>query len=104
MTSINIVKGDRNFKLRFRVRNADDEIQDLTGASILFKARLRGQDDTVEGVCEIEDASNGICYYEVKQDDFKFTGIYDAELEITYVETDKVITCPDIQVLVKEEL
>jgi len=107
MDYINIVKGDL-YRIRFHITNQDDEVVNLTDADITLKAISKDGTTIVNGTCEsISDdypLISGYCCYQVKSSDFANTGLYDAEIEIKWNITGNILTCPNLEILVLDEL
>lgn len=108
MQYISVVKGDKNYKLRFHITDQDDKPIDLTGTTIRFRVKDENNGLIVDGECEaISDEyllAEGYCCYTVQENDFSEVGLYDAEVEITWPVNSQVLTIPDIRLLVQEEL
>jgi len=108
MQYISVVKGDKNYKLRFHITDQDDKPIDLIDTIIKFRVKDETNGIIVDGKCEeISDEyplNQGYCCYTVKENDFNEVGLYDAEIEITWTLNDQVLTIPDIRLLVQEEL
>ena len=109
MKYINLVAGDELYKIKFHITNDDETSINLTNSDALFNAVQDGSTDVcVSGNCEVVDGSypliSGYCAYEVQNGEFVSTGLYDAEIQVTYTTTNEVITAPNIRILVQGEL
>jgi hypothetical protein len=81
-----VVKNDTSFDLQFTAKNQAGTAVDLTSAStVYFKMALpRASACKINKACTVSDASNGVCTYTVASTDFNTSGLYEAELKITY--------------------
>jgi len=105
MTEITIVRNDVNFVLEFTIKDADDEIVDLTDVSAILLKYKKYDSDTVGTITgTVTDADEGECQFDVST---KFQGStegeYKAEIQITY-NSGKVITATDITIKVISDL
>ena len=81
-----VVRNDTGFDLQFTAKNHAGVAVDLTNvSSVYFKMSLpRATPCKINKTCTISDAENGICTYTVASTDFDTSGLYKAELKITY--------------------
>lgn len=104
MTSINVYQNDKLYDIDFTLKDANEVVVDLTGASLIFRAQKQGQAvQKFAGTMAIVDEVSGTCKYNVADGDFDEAGDYYAEIQVTFGEG-KIITFGDIVVHVKPEL
>ena len=101
--SISVVEGDYGYDLEFKVYDAEDNVVDLTGATISIKIYEPGASSSkVSSTAEIVNASQGECKYTVQQGDFDEAGkVYHVELELDY--GNKVVTAKGVTITVVSE-
>ncbi len=105
-TNITVTRGDVLYNINFTVKQSDlnDSSNflavNLSGATIKFKVAPVNNISSliINGTCTASDATNGLCYYQVKAGDFATAGQYRGELEITYTATGEIITAPKIYI------
>jgi len=91
---IEVKQGDYGFDLTFEIKNSDGSEFDLDGYTATLK--VWKQDGTIlfSGACDIDNASEGLCHYNIQSGDFdtldnpQLSGItrysdYVAEIELT---------------------
>lgn len=105
MTEINVVQGDKLYRIYFTLKDANENAINLTsGSSIAFKAQFEtGTSLAVNGSVTTGTAVTGECYYTVQDGDFANAGRYYAEIEVTYTDG-QVITLRDITINVAPQL
>jgi hypothetical protein len=82
-----VPKGDYGYSLTFYVKNDDagETVFDLTDYTVTLKLWPAGRAGApyLSGVCVIEDAVAGKCYYTIKSGDLDKVGIFSLELQMT---------------------
>ena len=112
MQYINLVSGDKLYKIKFHLTNDDEVSINLTDAVVLFNATQEGSDSiSVSGNCEEIDETyppvSGYTAFTVQSGNFISAGLYNAELQITLnsgMGTEEVITAPNLRLLVQDQL
>lgn len=104
MTIIDVFQNDVLYDINFTLRDANDDVIDITGAALLFKAQKERATSLKFGSpMSIVVGTAGTCKYNVASGQFDSPGKYYSEIEITFV-GGKVVTLGDIIVNVKPEL
>lgn len=76
-------RNEHGFKISFELLNENNSVVDITGKTIKFKVKqVNTTTNKVSGLCNITDATNGKCEYEVVDVDFDTNGIFDSEIEL----------------------
>lgn len=104
MININVYQNDVLYDINFTLKDANEVVVDLTGATLLFKAQQQGA--TVQkfsGSMSLVVAASGTCKYTVAAGNFDIAGDYYAEIQATFG-GGKIITFGDITVRVRPEL
>jgi hypothetical protein len=103
-TIIEAVAKDALYNLNFTLKDYDGNPVNLTGTSALkLKAQKPGEAElAINGNMSVVSAAAGTCYYLVQANDFA-AGIYEAEIEATYV-NGQIITFADILIKVSGDL
>lgn len=104
MIHINVFQNDVLYDIDFTLKDANEVVVDLTGASLIFRAQKQGA--TVQkfaGSMSLVVAASGTCKYTVAAGNFDEAGDYYAEIQVTFG-GGKIITFGDIVVHVKPEL
>ena len=103
VTSLNVVEGDYGYDLEFKVYDAEDNVVDLTGATVTIKIYEPGASSSrVSSTAEVTDPTQGECKYTVQEGDFDEAGkVYHVELELDY--GNKVITAKGVTITVVSE-
>lgn len=98
-----VIQNDTSFDIEFEVRDSDDAVVDLTGATIVLNMRLLGTTTKKisAGSVTIVTATDGTCKYTAASGDFDTVGLYELELQIT--NGSKVISAQDMTINVKGE-
>jgi len=79
----NLVRNDRGNQVSFTVRYENDVPVDLTGGTVRLKfQRVDSDVAKVNGICSLDNPTNGLCSYEFKSTDLNTFGVFDAELEV----------------------
>ena len=101
--SINVVKGDYGYDLEFKVYDAEDNVVDLTGATVSIKIYEPGASSSkISSTAQVTSASQGECKYTVQEGDFDEAGkVYHVELELDY--GTKVVTAKGVTITVVSE-
>lgn len=103
-TVIDITKRDNLYNLNFTCQDYEGNAVDLTGATLKLKAQLTGATTlSVDKAMSISSAIAGTCYFQVSSADFATPGIYEAEIEATFV-NGQIITFSDILIKVRGDL
>jgi hypothetical protein len=80
-----IKQNDTSPALKATLKDGLDAAVDLTGASIRFHMRATGETNAkVDASAVVEDADNGIVYYNWIPADTDSIGSYEAEFEVTF--------------------
>lgn len=96
MTSITVFKGDKQYDINFNLQDANGNVIDITGATLVLKAQKEGKVALkFSGAMSILSGPAGTCKYTVQATDFDDIGRYYAEIEITFTDG-KIITLGDI--------
>lgn len=104
LTQIGFVQNNYGFDLGFQLKDNEDVVVDLTGATLKFIAQLDADYPTkMEGTMALVDAVNGKCRYTVAQNDFPTAGTWQAQVQVTYV-SGEVITFDGIVLTVAPAL
>lgn len=104
MTLINVYQNDKLYDINFTLKDANEVIVDLTGATLIFRAQKQGATaQKFAGTMSLVVAASGTCKYNVAVNDFDEVGDYYAEVQVTFA-GGKVITFGDIVVRCKPEL
>jgi len=104
LTQLVLVKGDANFNLKFTIYDQDDTLVDLSNSIPYLKIQKYGESTVAVTYTgnSISTGTAGQCTIPVSTVSLD-EGDYIAEIEIVY-STGKILTVPDIEVLVKEQL
>lgn len=103
MAEIELIRNDTQFDIPFEIDDADGADVSLTDSEVRFKMWSTGASACkINGICTITEAAEGKCKYAIQDNDLDTTGIYTAELEITYT-SGKIITASGITVKILED-
>lgn len=97
---IEVIKNDFGYVYQFELKEPDGTPTDLTGASLLIRAR-HSEDSTalLSKVITIDTpAANGVALYTLETADFPIEGVYYAEIEMTV--SGKKVTYPGFTIVV----
>jgi hypothetical protein len=87
MSDLTIPSGDKGYDLNFTVKDAEDEIKDLTDYTVTLKVWKPGKtsadDLIVSDTCDIDVAASGTCHYTIQSGDFDSRAKYKMELELS---------------------
>jgi len=84
MADLTIKRGDYGFYLNFTVTDSDDAAYDLTDYTVTLKVWKKNTPGLIiNSACEIVVAGSGTCKYAVVSDNFRESGLFDAEIELT---------------------
>ena len=103
-TIIEAVAQDKLYNINFTLQDYDGNPVNLTGISTLkLKAQIPGAEElSIDGDMTVVSAVAGTCYYQVQEGDLE-TGIYEAEIEVVYV-NGQIVTFTDILIKVAGDL
>ena len=103
-TTLEVVQSDYGYNLNFALVNSDSSIFNLTGnTGILFKAQQTNRTALkFSGVMNVASASAGTCYYTVAAGNFPQQGIYNAQIQVSFISG--IVTFPNIQITVIAKL
>lgn len=101
--TITLYQKDKGMNIDFVVKDADDEIVDLTGASIAFKVGNAGEGLLINGTCTIVDAAAGSVRYTISATDLLVPGRYKGELKVTFTAS-KLVTVNEMNVEIRNSL
>lgn len=89
------------------LKDENDEVIDISGASVRFHmSDYAGEEVMIDAEAAIEDAENGVVYYDWQEGDTAEAGEFKAEFEVTYSDG-KVETFPNegyIIIAISEEV
>jgi len=101
---IELVRNDKLFDIKFIVTDINGNPINLTGSTISFKMKNQKTGASLSlGLCEIINASAGLCKYVVQAGDLSTAGVYDAELQILF-ETGAIQTSKLDNIKILEDL
>lgn len=105
MTEITVVQGDYGYDINFILQDANGGVFDLTGYSaLLFRGQLSTQISLkFSGAMTVVSASSGTCKYTVALGNFSSSGVYNAEIQVTFA-SGAIVTFSDIQVSVQPKI
>jgi hypothetical protein len=84
-TIIKVVEGDKLYDINFTLKDANDTVVDITGATLLLKAQKEGASALkFSGSMTIVSGTDGTCKYNVADGDIDEAGRYYAEIEATF--------------------
>jgi len=91
---MDITQDNYGYDISFTVTKNDGTAEDLTGVNaVLFQvADADTHRNIVNGACVVSDAPNGICKYNVQQNDFAKAGNFLGSLQIQYSVNKRVNT------------
>lgn len=102
---IEVFQGDKGYDINFTLKDADDVVIDISGATLLLNVQKQGE-ATVKfaGAMSIVSGTAGTCKYTPAATDFDEVGDYYAEIQITFSGGTKILTLGDIVIRSKPEL
>lgn len=103
---IEVFQGDKLYDINFTLQDANEDVIDITGATLLFKGQKEGSATLKFGTASamsIVTGTAGTCKYTVGATDFDEAGRYYCEIQVTF-SGGKVITFGGITVKAKPEL
>jgi len=105
MARLELVRSDYGYPLTFTIKDAQENVVDLTNATVQLKIKKPGTIGfIVNAQCDIDaDPTTGICTYNVAQGAFSAVGRYSGELEITWSGS-KVMTATDLYIDIVPDL
>ena len=104
MTHINVYQNDTGYDIDFTLKDANEAVVDLTGATLIFRTQKQGATaQKFAGNMTLVVAASGTCKYTVAAGNFDEAGDYYAEIQATF-SGGKIVTFGDIVVHVKPEL
>lgn len=104
-TKIEFIKGDKLNDLFFQLQDVNGDNLSLASMDVI-KLNVQKSNTTglkFAGVCTIEDEVTGEIKYQTTATDFDEIGIYNAEIELTYLDG-QIATFSDIKIIVKSDL
>ena len=103
-TKITVFKSDKLYDINFTLKDANDVVVDITGATLLLKAQKEGAvANKFSSAMVIVSGVAGTCKYNVGATDFDSAGRYYAEIEVTFG-GGKVVSFGNITIIVEPEL
>lgn len=93
MTTIYVKQNDTKPDIQATIKDDDDVVIDLTGASIKFFMNSNSGTNKVDGTGALVDATNGIVKYVWVTGDLDTIGTYTAEFQITFSDA-SILTAP----------
>ena len=100
MTQITVLKGDYGYDLNFVLQDTTGVVYDLTTAmSLLFRVQKPNGIEALKfanAMSVVAPATAGTCKYTTTSTDFNQTGVYNAEIQVTFA--GKVITFDSIEI------
>jgi hypothetical protein len=104
MARLELVRNDYGYALTFTIKDAQDNVVDLTNSTVKFKVKAYGASSLlIDANCTITDAVNGVVTYTVQQTDFTITKRYKGELQVTWT-GGRVMTASDLAIDIVEDL
>jgi len=101
---IELVRNDKLFDIKFIVTDQNGNPVDLTNSTILLKMKNQKTGTSLStATCTIVNATAGICKYNVENGFLSTAGVYDAELQLTYV-SGQVLTSKLENIKILEDL
>jgi len=99
-------QNDTKSTLYFNLKNErNGSTINLTNCSAKFQMKeFNGTALKVDGVMNINDPANGQCGYQFDSDDLDTPGSYNAEIEITFLDTTKLRTNDRLIIIVSPEV
>jgi len=77
------VRNDVGYNIVFTIKQDNDSIVSLSGATVRFKLKNISTDVVkVNRECTLDNPTSGICSYKPATGDLDTQGVYDAELEV----------------------
>jgi len=105
MAEIKLVRNDKNFTLRFYIKDADGNALDLSDIdSIKLKIQKYGSSSLLAEIPgTVVSATEGIAQFQIGEQFVGQEGEFIAEIEMTFV-SGQVLTAPDIYIKVVPDL
>lgn len=100
MSTVKIVKGDKNFNLLFTIYDSDGNVVDLSDLSsgvLSWRSYTNGTVSSITGV--VKSATDGTINFPIEEEFVSSSGKFDAEITLTY-ESGRVLTAPNISIRV----
>ena len=100
MSTVQIVKGDKNFNLLFTIYDSDGNVADLSDLSsgvLSWRSYTNGTVSSITGV--VMSATDGTINFPIEEEFVSSSGKFDAEITLTY-ESGQVLTAPNISIRV----
>ena len=102
MTVLKVVKNDCGYDIDFTISDANGNVVDISGATVVFKVAGPKETPIVSGSCTVSATVSGQCTYPVQSGDFVTEGIYQGELQLSA--GTQILTARDIEIRVGGEL
>lgn len=104
MTSLTLMRNDREYFIEFEVKDSDGDVVDITGSNIYFKLQKYGSSTlTMNKLCSIVNGTAGICRIYIYDELVDESGDFHAELEVQW-SSGKKLTAPSISIQVLKDL
>jgi hypothetical protein len=97
------IKNDFGYVITFNVTDSTGIPIDLSGATIVWRFRLKGSTTFVDGACVSASPTTGVCTYTVTATNFTTVGEYEAELKMTWG-TSKKLSVKSDQIFIVNEI
>lgn len=105
LKTIEVVQNDKGYDLNFTLKDADDAVIDISGATLLMNVQQEtGTAIKFSGSMTIVSGTAGTCKYTPAATDFDTVGDHYAEIQITFSGGNKIMTIGDLMFRVKPEL
>ena len=105
MARLELVRNDYGYPLTFTIKDSQENLVDLTNATVTLKIKKPGQTGlTIDAECTVDpDPTTGVCTYIVQDEVFDTVGRYVGELEIEWT-GGKVMTATDLNIDIVPDL
>ena len=103
ITTIQVTQNDKGYKLNFTVKDADGEVVDLTGKTLVFQVAEKVTfTEKFAGACVIVSGTAGTCSYLVATGNFDTVNNYYGSLQMT--DSDDIQSTRRFEIEVVKEL
>lgn len=104
MPTLTLIKGDSGYIIEFQVKDADGNIVDIEGCSVLFNIQKYGSSTLLFSLPgTVTNGTLGYCQFEVGTSLANASGAYSAEIQIEWG-SGKILTVPNLSVKVLKDL